>query len=157
MEFTVKLWANEEVRAEFKDGTLRLDGKVVSEEMFHHLLAFGTRQCIKDAAAGEKEDDKRNAAAYKKVDAIVNGTLREGSGGGQRLTLLERQMREVAVRMVRGALLRNNQTATQGAIEKAAKALLVAREDEIRQTAQAEVDAMAAAADEADDIMALLK
>lgn len=105
MEFTVELWGNRKVNVEVignEDGTLSatIDGADLAPRIVQWAIEYGFRQGIRDAGAQGKTDDERNAGALKRVDALVNNTLREGGGGGAKLTPIQREMRVIALREI---------------------------------------------------------
>lgn len=59
----------------------KLDGKALPESSVTYLLNFAL-QSLQDAYAGAKTQDEAKAAFAKKLDAIVQGTLGQRSGGG---------------------------------------------------------------------------
>lgn len=104
MKFTVNLWGDEAVEFELDQiPVMSLDGSVLSERIVSYLIQYGARQSIRDAAAAEKDESKRNVLARKRIDALVNDTLREGFGGGAKLSPAEREARAIAEREVRAA------------------------------------------------------
>jgi hypothetical protein len=110
MKFTVKLWGDAAVNVEIEDGVAAIDGKVLEDKAFSHIVEYGFRQIIRDAgaisaadAAKPDADEKRNSLAQKKIDTLVSGKLRAGAVG-QRLTPVERVSRSIAEREVRAAI-----------------------------------------------------
>ena len=105
MQFTVQLWADESVDVEItvsEDGGIvaSLDGVWLDERIINWAFEYGFRQGIRDAAASEPEDDKRNAKAWKRIDALKTNTLREGGGGGPKLTPVQREVKAIAEREI---------------------------------------------------------
>ena len=121
MNFTVKLWADESVDVEVDGDVISIDGEVCADGMLTHLLQFGVRQCIRDAAASETQDAERNVLARKKIQAIQDGTLRIGTGGGARKSELDVAMEAVAMRALRKKYPNETQKALKGAVEAAIK------------------------------------
>ena len=97
MQFTVELWAGKSVSIEVAgDILVTLDGNELAPEMAQWAIQYGFRQGIRDAGAAAKTDADRNALADKRVNAIVTNTMRQGAGGGQRLSELDREIRDLA-------------------------------------------------------------
>jgi hypothetical protein len=147
----INLWAQDSFEYEFEDGLLLVNGEEVSPAMLIHTLEFGLRQMIRDAGAGEKEDDKRNAAAHKKIAALIAGTLRAGTGGGKRMDPIERRAREIALRKVEAAVFAKKLGWTRKAMQDHAEALYKRDADILR--AEAEIE-LAATPESSDDILA---
>jgi hypothetical protein len=137
--FIVNLWADQSVVIEIEDGVATVDGEVIADGMLEHCVEFGFRQLIRDAAAGQTKDDAKNAMALKKIAALIAGTLRQGTGGGARITPLERQARLVADREVRAAVLQRGLTVTQKAIAEAAEKHLDKNRERIEEVAAQEL------------------
>lgn len=101
--FNVNLWADLSVKVEASAlPSVKLDGRELDPRIVAWALEYGFRQGIRDAAAAEKTDELRNAKALKRIDALVDNTLREASVGN-RLTPVEREMRAIAERTIRAA------------------------------------------------------
>lgn len=101
--FNVALWA--ELSVEIKVDalpTITLDGQTLDPRIVGWAIEYGFRQGIRDSAAAEKTDDLRNAKALKRIDALVDNTLRDATTAS-RLTPVEREMRVIAERTIRGA------------------------------------------------------
>lgn len=101
MQFTVELWAGEQVEVEVavsEDNAIvmSLDGQWLHEDMIQWAIQYGFRQGLRDAGAAAKTDVERNALAKKRLHAIVTNTMRQGGGGGQRLSELDREIRDLA-------------------------------------------------------------
>lgn len=159
MEFTVELWGKQApVQISVvgqEDGSV---GAWIGEELLDPRIVkwaieYGFRQGIRDAGAQGKTDDERNAGALKRVDALVNNTLREGGGGGAKLTPIQREMRVIAAREIGKAFdnpananwVAEQRKATGLTLselkDKAIKAHLVKHADRLQREAQAVLDA----------------
>lgn len=108
MKFQVELWAGKQVEVQVfanNEGEIHtvLDGVHLEGRIIEWAIQYGFRQCIRDAAAALKDDDKRNAAAWKRIDALKTNTLREGGGGGPKLTPVQREVKAIAEREIRAA------------------------------------------------------
>lgn len=138
---TINLWAGQSIEftAELV-GEVTVAGKTLPAEMIAHLFAFGMRQCIKDAAAGEKEDDKRNSACMKKLDALIAGTLREGIGGA-RLAPEEKAAKAIAFRRVQAAVITSGKSMTIKAMEELADKLFTRDRNQLIKAAKIELAA----------------
>lgn len=147
----INLWAQESFEYEYEDGLLLVNGQEISPAMLIHTLEFGLRQMIRDAGAGEKEDDKRNAAAFKKIDALIAGTLRQGTGGGKRMDPVERRAREIAMRKVEAAVFAKKLGWTRKAMQDHADALYKRDAEKLHNEAIAE---LAATTETSEDILA---
>ncbi|OYW77711.1 MAG: hypothetical protein B7Z37_03210 [Verrucomicrobia bacterium 12-59-8] len=103
-KFQVNLWADSRVEVELDSvPTVTLDGEVLDARIVMWAIEYGFRQGIRDAAAAGKTDDERNSLAAKRIDALVNNTLRDVTQGN-RATPVEREMRVIADREVRASL-----------------------------------------------------
>lgn len=135
--FEVALWGDASPLQVSIQSTLpevTLDGQALAPEVVLHLVAYGFRQCIRDAAASEKDDALRVAAAQKKVSKLLAGEF-GGGGGGPRLTPLEKAMRAVAQRIIRAQAEARGLTVTQGAIDKLVPSVIERHEDRVRELA----------------------
>ena len=105
MQITVELWAGKQVQVQVEgDIIVTLDGNVLEPRIVEWAIAYGFRQGIRDAGAAEKTDELRNAKAEKRVHALVTNTLREGSGGGGKVTdPVQREVIALATAEVRTA------------------------------------------------------
>lgn len=73
-----QVWELEEVRVNLgKTGEHRvLNPSKFSAAVLDHVFNYGLRQIINDAMAPEKDDDKKVALADKRIENLINGTLR---------------------------------------------------------------------------------
>lgn len=102
-KFTVELWGGLTVQVELDQlPGIQLDGQELNERIVRWAIEYGFRQGIRDAGAQGKDDEARNAGALKRIDALVNNTLREG-GGAAKLTPVEREMLAIAEAEIREA------------------------------------------------------
>ncbi len=151
MQFTVNLWAGETVSVEanvVEDAlVVEVNGMTLNADMVEHAIQFGFRQLIRDAGAGAESDEKRNELAMKKVDALIKGTLRQGSGGGPKLSMEERRGKEIAMRKVVASVSAKKLTMTQKAMAELAEKLYARDKAQLVELAKAE---LAAEAEEAD-------
>lgn len=131
MKFTVKLWGDAAVNVEIEDGVAAIDGKVLEDKAFSHIVEYGFRQIIRDAgaisavdAAKPDADERRNQLAQKKVDTLVSGKLRQGTGFAQRLTPTERVARSIAEREIRAAIAASGRSVKSADVPKYVAKLL---------------------------------
>lgn len=103
-KFSVNLWADSRVEVELDSvPTVTLDGETLDARIVMWAIEYGFRQGIRDAAAAGKTDDERNNLAAKRIDALVNNTLRDVTQGN-RASPVEREMRVIAEREVRASM-----------------------------------------------------
>jgi len=146
--FNVVLWAGATVAVELSElPIVTLDGNVLDPRIVDWAIQYGFRQGIRDAAANEKNDELRNAKAMKRVDALIDNTLRDAVSAN-RLTPVEREMRVIVADEVRAsfekpenqAWIAKQRAATKMGItelrEATAKAIL--RDQDARLRAKAE-------------------
>lgn len=142
-EFTVNLWADASVKFVVAElPSITLDGSELDPRVVAYLIEYGARQSIRDAAAAEKDDDKRNAKALKRVDALVNNTVREVTQGA-RLSPVDKEMRAIAEAQVRAAF-ENPANANWIADQRKATKLGLAelREATIKRTLETKADSL---------------
>lgn len=103
--FTVALWGQAPSVEITLDQlpVIELNGEQLDPRIVRWAIEYGFRQGIRDAGAQGKDDAERNAGALKRVDALVNNTLREGGGGGVKLTPADREAKAIAEREIRAA------------------------------------------------------
>lgn len=102
-KFNVELWGGLSVEVNVDQlPSIQLDGQTLDARIVRWAVEYGFRQGIRDAGAQGKDDDARNAGALKRIDALVNNTLRDG-GGATRLTPVEREMLAIAEGEIRDA------------------------------------------------------
>lgn len=103
--FTVALWGSAPAVEITLDQlpVIELNGEQLDPRIVAWAIEYGFRQGIRDAGAQGKDDGERNAGALKRVDALVNNTLREGGGGGAKLTPVDREAKVIAEREIRTA------------------------------------------------------
>jgi hypothetical protein len=146
----VQLWAGEGFEFE-AEGQISVNGQNLTPSMVEHVIAFGLRQMIRDAGAGAKDDTTRNALAHKKLDALLGGTLRAGTGGGgKRLDPIERRAKEIAMRKVEAVAVPKGWTRAKMA--DYAEALFKRDRELLLDDAKAEIEAERGAVEE--DILA---
>lgn len=112
MKFQVELWGGADPIVIEVEGEViaTLDGKELAQEMLDSAIRFGFRQLIRDAgaisaadAAKPDADTVRSGLARKKAQALVDGTYREGAGGGKPLSPVDREVRAIAERNIRAS------------------------------------------------------
>lgn len=152
--YTVELWAGETLQVEFEGQMpeIRLNGEAIPAEMVEYLFRYGIRQSVKDKAAGAETDAERNALAQKRIDALIDGSVREGTGGGPKLSPLERRARDIAQRDVEAAARKLGHKLTRKDVANRAAAYFKSHGDRLRTRAEAELAAETPDA----DLMALL-
>lgn len=68
--------APESISLKALDKTLNIDFAKMPEASLNHVFAYGIRQILNDAMASAKTDAEREAAANKRLDNLMTGTLR---------------------------------------------------------------------------------
>lgn len=78
--------------------TYKVDFDKLPEASREYIIRYGLRQSLNDSVAGaEAKSDEAFKRAEARYQAILAGTIREGSGGGAALSPYERALRQVVV------------------------------------------------------------
>lgn len=78
--------------------TFQVDFDKLPEASREYIIRYGLRQSLNDSVAGaEAKSDEALKRAQARYDGLLDGTIREGSGGGAALSPYERALRQVVV------------------------------------------------------------
>lgn len=98
--------------------TVMLNGRQLPVASIEYLVQYGIGRALNDAGAASADTptEERAAAMQKRIAKLFDGTMRAGTGGGARLTDVERVARSLA----ETALRAKYPTAAAAAIKTAA-------------------------------------